>query len=96
MTALGFSRLATSVSCGPENAVLRNRALAPSFEQASTASIQPRWLRHITATLSPASIPSARSPWASEFVRSCTSRNESVPSSSMTAGSSGKLRAAAV
>jgi hypothetical protein len=45
MIAFGFSRSATSVSCGPENAVLRNSALAPSFEQATTASTKPRWLR---------------------------------------------------
>ncbi len=47
MSAFGFSRLATSVSCGPENAVFMNSALAPSLEHATTASIQPRWLRHM-------------------------------------------------
>ena len=96
MTAFGFSRLATSVSCGPENAVLRKSALAPSLEHASTDSIQPRWLRHMIATPSPSSIPSACSARASALVRSSSSLKLSVPSSSITAGASGNLRAAAV
>ena len=96
MTALGFSRLATSVSCGPEKAVFRNSAFAPSFVHATTESIQPRWLRHMIATLSPAPMPSLRSAWASAFVRSSTSLKVSVPSSSITAGSFGKFFAAAV
>ena len=85
MSALGFSRLATSVSWGPENAVLRNSTLAPSFEHATTASTKPRWLRHMTPTLSPASMPSAFRALASAFVRAWTSAKVSVPSSSMIA-----------
>jgi hypothetical protein len=80
--------VATSASCGPENAVLRNSVLAPSFEHAITASVNPRWLRHIRPIPSPHSIPSAASALASALVRSCTSRNVNVPSSSMIAVSS--------
>ena len=81
MTALGFSRLATSLSWGPLKAVLRKSALAPSLEQASTASIQPRWLRHMIATPSPALIPSAARALASAFVRASSCLKLSVPSS---------------
>ena len=48
------------------------------------------------ATPSPSSIPSARSARASALVRSSSSLKLSVPSSSITAGASGNLRAAAV
>ena len=89
MIALGFSRSATSASCGPENEVFRNSACAPSFEQATTDSTNPRWLRAMIATLSPSLTPSSASAWASEFVRCWISRNVSWPSSSMSATSSG-------
>ena len=89
MIAFGFSRSATSVSCGPENDVLRNSACAPSFEHATTASTKPRWLRAMIATLSPSLTPSSASAWASAFVRCWISRNVSWPSSSISATSSG-------
>ena len=76
--------------------MLRKSALAPSLLHASTASIQPRWLRHMIATPSPALMPSRAHACASALVRSSTSRNVSVPSSSMIAGSCGKFLAAAV
>ena len=71
-----------------------NSALAPSFEQATTASIQPRWLRHMIATPSPSSIPSREKACASALVRSSTCLKVSVPSSSMIAGSFGNFFAA--
>jgi hypothetical protein len=45
------------------------------------------------ATPSPGPIPSSAMACAKAFVRSCTSRNVSVPSSSMIAVSSGKRAA---
>jgi hypothetical protein len=63
--------------------------LDPSFEQAVTASMKPRWLRHMIAMPSPAPIPSFASSLARALVRSCTSEKVSVPSSSMIATSSG-------
>src|ERR671914_648913 len=65
MTATGSSRSATSASCGPENAVFMNIAFAPSLLTATYASTQPRWLRHMIATPSPALTP------ARERVREC-------------------------
>ncbi len=68
--------------------MLRKSTLAPSFEQATTDSTNPRWLRHISPTLSPSAMPASASPCASALVRSSISRNVSVPSSSITAVSS--------
>ena len=70
-------------------AVLRYSACAPSFDSAIVVSMKPRWLRHMIATPSPSRIPSSASAWASALVRSCTSRNVTVPSSSTIATSSG-------
>ena len=89
MIAFGFSRSATSVSCGPENDVFMNSAWAPSFEQATTDSTKPRWLRAMIATLSPSLTPSSASACASALVRSWISRNVSCPSSSISPTSSG-------
>ncbi len=57
MTATGSSRSSTSVICGPAKAVFRYSAPAPSFEQATVASMKPRWLRHMIATPSPSEMP---------------------------------------
>ena len=81
--------MTTSVICGPANIVLRYSALAPSFEQATVASMKYRWLRHITATPSPSTIPASDSAWASAFVRRWTCSNVSVPNSSTMAASCG-------
>ncbi len=89
MSARGFSRFVTSVSCGPAKAVFRYTASAPSFDTATVASTKPRWLRHMIPTLSPSTTPSSESEWASAFVRTFTSEKLSVPSSSMIIGSSG-------
>src|SRR5215212_5337130 len=59
MIASGFSRWATSVSCGPANAVFMYRQVIPSFDAATVASMKPRWLRHITAIVSPSPRPSS-------------------------------------
>ncbi len=89
----GSSRRITSVICGPANAVFRYKALAPSFEHASVASMKPRWLRHMIATLSPSLMPAARISCASAFVRRCTSSKVNVPRSSTIASRSGKRAA---
>src|SRR3954462_2534105 len=80
--ALGFSRLQTSVICGPANIVLRYSALAPSLEQATVASMKPRWLRQRIPTPSPSPIPRSLHALASALVRWWISRKVSVPSSS--------------
>ncbi|MGY2702945.1 hypothetical protein ACVW2K_002529 [Nocardioides sp. HB32] len=46
---------------------------APSFAVAMLASTKPRWLRHISATLSPSETPSSANARASAFDRRCTS-----------------------
>ena len=84
------------MSWGLENAVLRNRALAPSFEHATTASMKPRWLRHMIATPSPGPMPASRKACASAFVRRWISRKVSVPASSTIPTSSGKRAAETV
>ena len=96
MSATGFSRLTTSVICGPAKAVLRYSAWAPSLEQATVASMKPRWLRHMMATPSPSLTPASESEWASALVRRWTSSKVSVPSSSMIAVAPGSRIAAAV
>ena len=73
MSATGFSRLTTSVICGPAKAVLRYSAWAPSFEHATVASMKPRWLRIMIATPSPSLTPASESECASAFVRRWTS-----------------------
>ena len=80
--ALGFSRLQTSVICGPANIVLRYSALAPSLEHATVASMKPRWLRQRIATPSPSPMPRSLHALASALVRSWISLKVSVPSSS--------------
>ena len=89
----GFSRLTTSVSCGPANAVFRYSAWAPSLAIATVASMKPRWLRHMIATPSPSLMPASAKELESAFVRSSISRQVSVPRSSTTAGSSGWMTA---
>ena len=96
MSATGFSRLTTSVICGPAKAVLRYSAWAPSFEHATVASMKPRWLRIMIAIASPSLTPASESEWASAFVRRWTSSKVSVPSSSTIAVPSGSRIAEAV
>ena len=96
MIALGFSRSQTSVSCGPLKAVLRNSTCAPSFEQATSVSTKPRWLRIISPTLSPSLTPASDSACAIALERSWISRKVTVPRSSMTAVLSGMRAAAAL
>ena len=95
MIARGFSRLTTSVSCGPAKAVLSSIASAPSLDSATIASTKPRWLRHITPTPSPSSTPASESAFASRFERSSSSANVSAPRSSTIASASGYSAAAA-
>ena len=96
MSATGFSRLTTSVICGPAKTVLRYSAWAPSFEHATVASMKPRWLRHMIATPSPSPTPASESACASAFVRRWTCSKVSVPSSSTIAAPSGSRMAEAV
>src|SRR5919199_4815780 len=95
MTARGFSRLMTSVSCGPAKAVLSSIASAPSLASATMASTKPRWLRHMTPTPSPARTPWSASALASRFERSSISLKLGAPRSSMTASAPGYRAAAA-
>ena len=62
---------------------------APVFDAASVASTKPRWLRQRIATDFPGPMPSAFQRRAIAFVRRSSSAKVIVPSSSMTAGSSG-------
>jgi hypothetical protein len=48
---------------------VRKTTSAPSFEQATVASMNPRWLRHMIASLSRWSMDSDRKACASESVR---------------------------
>ena len=89
MIATGFSRFATSVSCGPDEGGVEVEASPPSFDTATVASMKPRWLRHMIPTPSPSLRPASESAWASALVRRCTSSKVSVPSSSTIIVSSG-------
>ncbi len=60
MIAFGSSRSTTPTSCGPAKSVFISSTVAPSLAQAKIASMKPTWLRHMTATESPAWTPDSR------------------------------------